>query len=480
MFSKPDIKVPHSKIIAIQFGLISPEEVKAGSVANIINKEMYNNGKPMMGGLADPRMSPSSNGEICLTDGLDYVQCPGYFGHIPLCRPVFHSKHVQQIQKILKCVCINCSKLLIDKEDNIEVLSLQPSSRLAYIYEKCKNTSVCGSKTTNGCGFNQPSKISSEPIFKLYAHCDNLVQQDSDNIGQKTETKFDITPEHTQRILKHISDDDVNFMGFNSVFSRPENMIISNLPVMPPVARPSVNLDGNQKSEDDITHIYINILKNDALLRNDITKNTNANIIEKDTNILQYYIATLIDNNVTNMPQATLRTGRPLKALTERHKGKEGRIRANLMGKRVDFSARSVITGDPNVDVDELGVPMKVVMNITKPVIVNERNIDYLRRLISNGPSVHPGAKKVEQKNGVMRDLKYADRDNIILEYGDIVHRHMIDGDFVLFNRQPTLHRMSMMAHRVKVMTQGDTFRLNVAATKPYNADKKNNKVLYF
>jgi DNA-directed RNA polymerase II subunit RPB1 len=151
---------------------------------------------------------------------------------------------------------------------------------------------------------------------------------------------------------------------------------------------------------------------------------------------------------------------------------KNGRIRGNLMGKRVDFSARSVITGDPNLSCRQLGVPTKIAMNLTKPMKVNDRNRDFLMKLVQNGPEVYPGAKILERRNGENISLRYVDRDSIKLENGDIVHRHMMDGDAVLFNRQPSLHRMSMMCHIVKIMKKGDTFRMNVADTKPYNADR--------
>merc|ERR1711871_1889255 len=140
-------------------------------------------------------------------------------------------------------------------------------------------------------------------------------------------------------------------------------------------------------------------------------------------------------------------------------------------GKRVDFSARSVITPDANLGIRELGVPLKIAKNITFPTCVNDRNKNFLTKLVQNGPEKYPGANVLERKTGESISLKYVDRDTIKLNNGDIVHRHMIDGDPVLFNRQPTLHRMSMMCHTVKVMKKGDTFRMNVADTKPYNAD---------
>jgi len=180
----------------------------------------------------------------------------------------------------------------------------------------------------------------------------------------------------------------------------------------------------------------------------------------------------MINNKIPGVASAAQRSGRALKSISERLNGKTGRVRGNLMGKRVDFSARSVITADPNISIRELGVPLKIAMNLTYPVTVNKRNMNYLLKLVQNGPDVYPGAKVLERSTGESISLQYVDRKSIDLMDGDIVHRHMLDGDAVLFNRQPTLHRMSMMCHIAKIMKVGNTFRMNVADTKPYNADK--------
>ena len=196
-----------------------------------------------------------------------------------------------------------------------------------------------------------------------------------------------------------------------------------------------------------------------------------AKIIDDWHSVLQYYVATEVDNNIPGVAAVAQRSGRPLKSIKERLNGKGGRVRGNLMGKRVDFSARSVITPDPNLLIRELGIPLKIAKNLTKPITVNDRNKAFLTKLVKNGPDEYPGAKILEKRNGENISLRYADRENISLENGDIVHRHIMDGDGVLFNRQPTLHRMSMMCHIAKIMFQGDTFRMNVGDTRPYNAD---------
>lgn len=281
-----------------------------------------------------------------------------------------------------------------------------------------------------------------------------------------------MTPEVVLKIFRRISDEDVAFMGFSPQFSRPDWFICQVLAIPPPAVRPSIKMDGNQRSEDDISHTIVNIIKaNKTLLEKMNEPSVNSAIIDDWQSLLQYFIATQVDNNIPSCAPVAQRSGRPLKSIKERLNGKQGRVRGNLMGKRVDFSARSVITPDPNLSIRELGVPKKIAMNITKPVVVNNRNRDYLQQLVLNGPDVYPGANILEKKTGGDISLRYMDRSTVVLENGDVVHRHMMDGDGVLFNRQPTLHRMSMMCHIARIMQQGDTFRMNIGDTKPYNAD---------
>jgi DNA-directed RNA polymerase II subunit RPB1 len=280
-----------------------------------------------------------------------------------------------------------------------------------------------------------------------------------------------LSPEMVLKIFKRISDEDVNFMGFSPIWSRPDWMICQVMAVPPPAVRPSVKHDAQQRSEDDLSHILVSIIKTNKTLQEKIQNNAPANVIDDWTTVLQYYVATQVDNKIPGVASVAQRSGRPLKSIKDRLNGKGGRMRGNLMAKRVDFSARSVITADPNISIRELGIPMKIAKNITKPVIVNKVNKAFLQKLVLNGPDVHPGAKILEKKEGYTITLRYMDRSSIVLEEGDIVHRHMMDGDPILFNRQPTLHRMSMMCHIARIMQRGDTFRMNVADTKPYNAD---------
>lgn len=459
-----------SKIIGIQFSILSPDEIRKSSVTEITSRDTYINNKPVIGGLFDPRMGVLEPGLICPTDGMDYMQTPGYFGHIELAKPVFYHQYLSTIMKIIRCVCYKCSKLLISKYKYKQVLEMPSNERWAFVFAHASKIKRCGEDTEDGCGTKQPTKIKKEGLASIIAEWQNI-DGIEDSAEKANLLSVKLTPELVLKIFRRISDEDVSFMGFSPVWSRPDWMICQVLAVPPPAVRPSVKHDSQQRSEDDISHIIVNIIKHNKTLQERIAQNAPANQIDDWTTIVQYYIATLVDNNIPGVAAVAQRSGRPLKSIKERLNGKTGRVRGNLMGKRVDFSARSVITPDPNLSIRELGVPLKIAKNITRPVVVNSINKKFVMKLIQNGPDVHPGAKILERKTGETISLRHVDRKSIQLEEGDIVHRHMMDGDGVLFNRQPTLHRMSMMCHIVRVMPQGDTFRMNVACTKPYNAD---------
>ena len=471
-----------SKIIGIQFSILSPEEIRKGSVAEIKYRDGFVNNKPVMNGLFDPRMGVLEPGFVCPTDGLDYIQTPGYFGHIEMARPIFYIQYLNTIIKIARCVCFKCSKLLISKEKYKHILALSAEDRWSFVFSLASKIKRCGEDTSDGCGCKRPKKIKKEGLATLIAEWDKVEGTGGGEGGAEEESSaaagggastisLHLTPEILLKCFKRISDDDVSFMGFSPLWSRPDWMICQVMAVPPPAVRPSVKHDAQQRSEDDVTHSIVNIIKANKILQEKIQSNAPGTIINDWTTVLQYNVATLVDNKIPGVAAVAQRSGRPLKSIKERLNGKHGRVRGNLMGKRVDYSARSVITPDPNIGAEELGIPLKIAKNITKPVLVNKLNKKFLEKLVQNGPDIHPGAKILEKKNGDSISLRYVDRASVTLEIGDIVHRHMMDGDGILFNRQPTLHRMSMMCHIARIMPIGDTFRMNVCDTKPYNAD---------
>ena len=331
-----------------------------------------------------------------------------------------------------------------------------------------------------GCGASQPKYLKEKLGIKI--RWDEKAHEEEE---EKQGSYF--SAQDALEILKKISRSDVEMLGLDPGFyykkiyiyykflkildtSRPENLILTYLPVVPPPVRPSILMDSVSRSEDDLTHQYTQILKVNIMIKNN-ERNGVAPVLNEDyVNQLQHHTATLMNNEINGI-QTKTKSGKPIKSIRERLRGKEGRLRKNLMGKRVDFSARTVITPDPNLALDELGVPRSVALNLTFPETVTPLNIERLKRLVAVGPTEWPGAKILKRADGQEFDLRFTqNRDHITLDIGYIVERHLIDGDLVVFNRQPTLHRMSMMGHRIKILPYS-SFRLNLSVTRPYNAD---------
>ena len=460
-----------SRIKGIQFCILGPEEIRKRSVAEITKTDTYAINEPVLNGLFDARMGVIDNNKICKTCEQRNTFCPGHFGHIEMARPLFYIQFFGIVQKLLRCVCFRCSKILVElKDPSVAAILNKKHSRMKrweLMHKLCSNVKRCGKETIDGCGARQPDRITkaSTEALKILMEWKDLVDsggQEEQEVRRQVYGADDVL-----RILKRITDEDADALGFCPKYNRPEWMLCTVLPVPPPCVRPSVRNDTGVRKEDDLTHKLGDIIKYNNLVRSKIEKGGSYDTIEWHLAALQSHVATLIDN--TGALVSKDRTGRIFRTICDRLNRKEGRIRGNLMGKRVDFSARTVITPDPNISIDELGVPLRIAMNLTFPEVVNAFNVDAMYRLVRNGPEVYPGAKHVRKGNRTIR-LKGNDREAIILEYGDIIERHLTNGDYVLFNRQPSLHKMSMMAHRVRVMPH-NTFRLNVCVCASYNAD---------
>ncbi|GAM20091.1 hypothetical protein SAMD00019534_032660 [Acytostelium subglobosum LB1] len=475
------------KVKKVQFGILSPDDIREMSVVLVEHPNNYENGKPKPGGLVDPRMGTVDKSQKCATCSGTMAECPGHFGHIELAKPVFHIGFIDTVLKILRCVCFHCSKLLVDTDDVHfrQALKIKnPKRRLGAVVDICKTKKVCAlaaedkeddlSKTEEelrekekkqkqgGCGNLQP-KITKEEL--------KFIVEFKEVQDESVEKKSILSAERVHNILKRIKDEDCKAMGLNPEWARPDWMVVTVLPVPPPPVRPSIMMDTASRGEDDLTYKLADIVKANKELKKQEKNGAPAHIITEATQFLQFHVATYVDNELPGLPQAQQRSGRPLKTLRQRLKGKEGRIRGNLMGKRVDFSARTVITADPNLSIDQVGVPRSIALNLTYPETVTPFNIDRMRELIRNGPNEHPGAKYIIREDGQRFDLRFLKKvSDMHLECGYKVERHVQDGDVVIFNRQPSLHKMSMMGHRIKVMPYS-TFRLNLSVTTPYNAD---------
>ncbi|KAL1420133.1 hypothetical protein MTO96_024591 [Rhipicephalus appendiculatus] len=417
----------------------------------------------------DPRQGVIDRTSRCQTCAGNMTECPGHFGHIDLAKPVFHCGFLTKTIKILRCVCFYCSKLLVNP-NNPKIKEIvgktkgQPRKRLAHVLGPDSQVQEDTNKKQGhgGCGRYQPSiRRSGLDLTAEWKH----INEDSQ------EKKIALTAERVWEILKHVSEEECMILGMDPRYAKPDWMLVTVLPVPPLAVRPAVVMFGSARNQDDLTHKLADIVKaNNELIRNE-QSGAAAHIIAENIKMLQFHVATLVDNEMPGLPRAMQKSGRPLKSIKQRLKSKEGRIRGNLMGKRVDFSARTVITPDPNLRINEVGVPRSIAQNLTFPEIVTPFNIDKMHDLVRRGNNQYPGAKYIIRDNGERIDLRFHPKaSDLHLQCGYRVERHVRDGDIIVFNRQPTLHKMSMMGHKIKVLPWS-TFRMNLSVTTPYNAD---------
>jgi DNA-directed RNA polymerase II subunit RPB1 len=485
-----------NSIERIDFSILTNNDVKKYSAVSkdpfgINIADSYDNYEPKKGGLVDLRLGSCDIYLNCTTCGLNSLKCPGHFGHTELSEPVFHFAFMNNLKTILQCICLKCTKIIVDKDNDFikKLKNKKEKYRLKELRELTKNVNYC-----HHCGTPVPSV--SKEIKESSASVRILLEREvgavivDEKTGEATESKKKLreylSPRKCYNILRNISDTDCYLLGFDPNISRPEDFICLRFPIPPVNIRPTAKIDflASSTMEDSLTLKIADIISNNIRQRNLIDKQMLGSDLNSFNNeihaLLQYHVCTYFDNECISLPKSEFKaSNKPTKSISERVKGKTGRVRSNLMGKRVDFSARSVITSDPYIGIDEVGIPKRVAMDLTIPEEVTPQNIKYLSKLVKNGRDRYPGSNYVHKTPYIdgkpvsqRIDLKYRKKD-IKLVYGDVVDRHIIDGDYVLFNRQPTLHKPSMMGHRIHVLDRddADTFRMNVSVTKPYNAD---------
>ncbi|WP_066412355.1 DNA-directed RNA polymerase subunit A' [Halorubrum aethiopicum] len=515
----------------IDFGLMDPETYRDMSATKVITADTYDDdGYPIDMGLMDPRLGVIDPGLECRTCGSHSGSCNGHFGHIELAAPVIHVGFTKLIRRLLRSTCRECGKLALteaereefgERLERAEELGEDPHDVLKAAVRQARKASTCpycgepqadikhekpttyyevqdvlsGDYSEHIAAAMQPDEeaddpgtspqelaektdISLERINEIMAGEFRPRKEDRRAIEKALD--IDLTEEDMNKLMpsdvrdwfEDIPDEDLEVLGIDAEHSRPEWMILTVLPVPPVTTRPSITLDNGQRSEDDLTHKLVDIIRINQRFMENREAGAPQLIIEDLWELLQYHVTTFVDNEISGTPPARHRSGRPLKTLSQRLKGKEGRFRGSLSGKRVNFSARTVISPDPTLSLNEVGVPDRVAKEMTQTLNVTERNVDDARQYVRNGPEAHPGANYVRRPDG--RRLKVTEKNCEELaekvEAGWEVNRHLVDGDIVIFNRQPSLHRMSIMAHEVVVMPY-KTFRLNTVVCPPYNAD---------
>lgn len=501
-----------AQIRGIQFNIMSPQEVASAAQIEVTNYSLYEatDRSQVRGGPLDPRLGAIDKLVTCETCGENMENCLGHFAFIRLRLPVFHPGYFKATIQVLQMICKYCSRILMDpnlrakyldsvRKPGVSAKSHIRGSLAREIWthsKKVHDCPYCGCRngTVKKAGVlrivhypneNKPSAKKKDDDDEENADNDDeilasidpslelVVKENKDLKKHILKAADDLNPLRVLQIFQRVPPEDVQLLDMDPQSGRPERMLVQNLPVPPLCTRPTVCSDPSKGStEDDLTIKAAEIVSRNTVISQtlDLGGSESASLFAV-WDELQYDVARYINSETPGLPLPQGES-KQIRGVSQRLKGKTGRFRGNLSGKRVDFSGRTVISPDPNLCIDQVGMPIYVAKILTFPEKVTKFNIKVLRKAVKNGPDVYPGANFLDPVHGTKRFLKYGDREMIAkeLSIGDVVERHVIEGDVVLFNRQPSLHRISIMAHRVKISPHR-TFRFNECVCSPYNAD---------
>eukprot|EP00731_Ephydatia_muelleri_P022715 Em0015g298a len=468
---------------------------------HVVSKLLYSQDarKPVPFGVLDHRMGTSQKDSPCETCGKPLADCIGHYGYIDLELPVFHVGYFRSTIIMLQNICKTCSRALLqgtERQAFLDLLKRPTLSSLAKkgiakkINDKCKKASSCPHcGALNGpvkkCGLLKivhekyrvtggTKKAINPEVQEFRLTLQEAAESNPEIAPYIDKAQETLNPLRVLYLFKAIPDQDLPLLGMAIDHGRPEELILTRILVPPLCIRPSVVSETQSgTTEDDITMKLTEIIFLNDVIQKHRSQGAKVQMIMESWDFLQLQCALYINSEVSGVP-LSMASKKPTRGFVQRLKGKTGRFRGNLSGKRVDYSGRTVISPDPSVQIDQVVVPQLVAMTLTYPEMVTEANMEFMRKLVINGPDVHPGANFVQSASNqsLKKFLKYGDRKKHAkeLKIGDIVERHLIDGDAVLFNRQPSLHKLSIMCHFARVMPHR-TFRFNECVCTPYNAD---------
>ncbi|KAI8588436.1 hypothetical protein BDZ88DRAFT_422050 [Geranomyces variabilis] len=493
---KPVVDNAPKAIKQIDFGVFSTQDAKKLSVLELFQRDLYDVTQPhrpsVKFGVLDDRLGVADKVKKCETCGEGLQDCIGHFGVVRLAVPVFHIGYFKLMVQVLQMTCKTCSHVLLEESVRRSYLrrlrspnldGVQRKEILKSIITTCKKTGKCQTcGATNGTvkkvgalkviheKFRRKAKTDEEAEFRQTF--ETAVKMDPGMASFVSRAQEDLTPLAVLRLFEQITNEDCELMGLDPVWGRPELYLWTALPVPPVCIRPSIGQE-NSSTEDDLTVLLSEIIEINTKIKSLIESGQKTESLVEYWDYLQLQCAMYVTSDLPGIP-THLQGNLPKikKGFCQRLKGKHGRFRGNLSGKRVDFSARTVISPDPNLRIDQVAVPERACKILTYPERVTSHNIDRLRNNILNGTEKWPGATYLTKARGDKKYLRFGDRRRVAddLRIGDTVDRHLQDGDIVLFNRQPSLHKLSILSHYVKVRPWR-TFRFNECVCTPYNAD---------
>ncbi|MCJ1359857.1 MAG: hypothetical protein MMC33_009860 [Icmadophila ericetorum] len=491
------------RIKELKFGILSKQDIANQAVLEVCDRELYDierNRIPVKNGPLDGRMGISNKAGFCETCEQPLQQCNGHFGYVRLALPVFHVGYFKMIITILQEICKDCSKVLLSEPERRAFLrdlrrpnidNLRKTQICKKILDQCKKNKKCFScGALNGVvkkagqhplkiihdrfrAFNTSSAIKKTPPQEkiLFDKSFDEAKKSNHEIDRHFKKAMDdMNPLRVLNLFRRISASDCELLGMHPGEGRPEMFLWQFVPAPPVCIRPSVAQD-SASTEDDLTQKLSDIVYISHLIKEGLSKGQPVSTIMEQWDFLQLQVAMYINSDTPGLQAPGF--NKTMRGFCQRLKGKQGRFRGNLSGKRVDFSGRTVISPDPNLGVDQVAIPELVAKNLTYPEKVSRYNKTKLQERVRNGPKTWPGANYIWKKDQEIKQfLKYGKLSLHAqnLQEGDIVERHLEDGDIVLFNRQPSLHKLSILSHYVKVRPHR-TFRLNECVCNPYNAD---------
>ncbi|XP_046612722.1 DNA-directed RNA polymerase III subunit RPC1 isoform X1 [Neodiprion virginianus] len=486
------------KISHVTFGIDNRHNMERQAHIHVVSKNLYSQDShrsPVPYGVLDRKMGTCSNQDSCTTCGKTLNECIGHFGYIDLELPVFHVGYFRSVINILQTICKKCSHVMLKETEKKSYMLRVLNPNIGYltrkalrkqILEKAKKNSTCPNcgdlnGTIKKAGLlkivhekYKNKKTVDMAVKRRLAEYNNVLEENRELEGiLQSGLLHVLNPIEVQGILERIPVSDVPLLLMNPDCSLPKDLILTRIPVPPICIRPSVVSDVKAgTNEDNLTMKLSEIVFINDVIQKHRQSGAKVQMYNEDWEFLQLHCALYVNSEMSGIP-LNMQPKKSGRGLVQRLKGKQGRFRGNLSGKRVDFSSRTVISPDPNLRIEQVGVPIYVAKILTYPERVNASNIELMRKLVQNGPDVHPGANFVQQRSTEFKKfLRYGNRLKISqeLKYGDIVERHLRDDDVVLFNRQPSLHKLSIMAHKAKVL-EHRTFRFNECVCTPYNAD---------
>ena len=448
--------IPYNAIYAVSYYIAGSQENQLDSSVRIENKELFHGDLPADGGVYDSRMGTTDKGWRCGACGLKKTQCPGHFGYIQLSYPVKNPMFRDYIVKFLKVICYRCGRLIVTKD-----IKVSKSKRLME-YARIVTYDKINKCPHTDCGQPHPNVVhdKTDPAV-IY-----LERIAPDGSAQRIELFNHVIKD----ILSRITDETIEKIGWLQR-THPRNLILDTIRIMPNTARPYIKRQvGNRiNSSDDITTLTKQIMEINQKLPKVIPELTDINKTLRDlygSLDLTYY--EMIKGSSTGEIHMTGSGGKAPKSIAQRLNKKEGRIRRNLLGKRTRYMMRAVLTCDPALEVDQVGVPISIARNMQIPEVVRPYNRARLEVFFRNKRDIYPGSTHVWKKN---RQERYLVEKVDTLEDGDVLYRDLIDGDIIAINRQPSLIFGSILGMRVVVLETGESLRINESACVPMNAD---------